>query len=187
MIPVKSLQLEHIPAPHTVHIALFKDVRNASFLRDQLLAGNAEFEYAFIDASTIISTVHALAATHQAVHSLLVANKLRTRNVHSETVFCLSPNNNITDAFRRFGITANTTSLLCIKVSHPASQISADAVNEHLGKNVEGTPLEFNDQTLAEIVEWAKVGKNYKLKIVEEKKADVVVDVVGKMVIRAVG
>lgn len=52
-IPVTSVQLEHIPHPHSVYLALFKNVQNAAFLRDQLLAGNAKFEYAFIDATTV--------------------------------------------------------------------------------------------------------------------------------------
>lgn len=53
VIPVTSIQLEHIPRPHSVHLALFKNVQNAAFLRDQLLAGNTDFEYAFIDATTV--------------------------------------------------------------------------------------------------------------------------------------
>ena len=42
-----------MPPELALHAALYQDVRNAAFLREQLLAGNAEFEYAFIDASTV--------------------------------------------------------------------------------------------------------------------------------------
>jgi EKC/KEOPS complex subunit CGI121/TPRKB len=47
-----TIQLAHLPQ-HPVHISLFKDVRNSAFLRQQLLAGNAEFEYGFVDATTV--------------------------------------------------------------------------------------------------------------------------------------
>ncbi|KAI5842578.1 protein cgi121 [Morchella snyderi] len=201
-IPITSLQLEHIPRPHTAYITLFKDVKNAIFLRDQLLAGNTEFEYAFIDANTIISKVHALAAAHQAIHNLLVAGKLRTRNVHSETVFCLSPNNNITDAFKRFGILPTTTSLLCIKFSTPSAPITLESIQLHLERSVEGTAVEFTDENLLQetVVDWVKVAKNYKIKtdnlntqsLLNEKAIggglkSLEVEVLGKLVVRTAG
>jgi EKC/KEOPS complex subunit CGI121/TPRKB len=52
-----SVSLETIDLPHlsslAVHVALYKDVQNASYLRQQLLSANAEFEYAFIDATMV--------------------------------------------------------------------------------------------------------------------------------------
>jgi hypothetical protein len=46
------LQLPHLEA-YPVHVSLFKDVKNAVYLRQQLLDANAEFEYAFLDATTV--------------------------------------------------------------------------------------------------------------------------------------
>ena len=40
-------------SPEYLLVSLFTDVSNAGFLRQQLLDGNTEFEYAFIDASTV--------------------------------------------------------------------------------------------------------------------------------------
>ena len=42
-----------MPPELALFVALYTDVENASFLKDQLLAGNADFEYAFIDASMV--------------------------------------------------------------------------------------------------------------------------------------
>jgi EKC/KEOPS complex subunit CGI121/TPRKB len=50
MAKVQTLHLTHLPPSLEVHVALFSDLQNATFLREQLLAGNSEFEYAFIDA-----------------------------------------------------------------------------------------------------------------------------------------
>ncbi|CCX07064.1 kinase binding protein CGI-121-domain-containing protein [Pyronema domesticum] len=184
---IHTIQLQNIPVAHEVHIVSFKDVENASFLREQLLGGNAEFEYAFVDASTIVSTAHILVAVHQAVHKLLVNEKLRTRNVHSEIVFSLSPNNNITEAFRRFGIGENTKSLLCVKISSPEKTISAAEVEKHLMESVKGTQMEFNESTIAAETDWANVGKCYKMKGCKEISKEVELEVLGKMVMRSVG
>ena len=50
---LEHVVLEHLPADYDIHLAFFRHVRNASFLHQQLLARNAKFEYAFIDASVV--------------------------------------------------------------------------------------------------------------------------------------
>lgn len=50
---LETVSMEHVPNTHQIHIALFNDVQNASFLHQQLLARNVDFEYAFIDASIV--------------------------------------------------------------------------------------------------------------------------------------
>ena len=56
MAIVQTLQLSHVPSSLEVHVALVSDLQNASFLREQLLVGNADFEYALIDASMVRTT-----------------------------------------------------------------------------------------------------------------------------------
>ena len=53
MAALQTLHLAHLPPDLAVHIALYTDLQNASFLRDQLLRGNSDFEYAFVDASVV--------------------------------------------------------------------------------------------------------------------------------------
>lgn len=94
---LETLSLEHVPKTHSAHVAFFKDVSNAAFLQAQLLARNADFEYAFIDATTIVSRLHLLAAAYKAL-SILLDGKLRSPNVHAETVIALSASNNVSFA-----------------------------------------------------------------------------------------
>lgn len=54
---LEHVNLEHLPAEYNVHIALFRNVRNASFLHQQLLGRNTDFEYAFIDASVVSALI----------------------------------------------------------------------------------------------------------------------------------
>lgn len=53
MSHVETLQISYLPESLPIHIALYRDLENAAFLREQLLAGNSAFEYAFIDATMV--------------------------------------------------------------------------------------------------------------------------------------
>jgi EKC/KEOPS complex subunit CGI121/TPRKB len=50
---VEQISLPHMPPELAIYVALYRDLQNAPFLREQLLAGNSDFEYAFIDASMV--------------------------------------------------------------------------------------------------------------------------------------
>ena len=50
---VEQISLVHMPSELAVYAAFYRDLQNAKFLREQLLAGNSDFEYAFIDASMV--------------------------------------------------------------------------------------------------------------------------------------
>jgi EKC/KEOPS complex subunit CGI121/TPRKB len=56
MAAVRTFTLPHYEA-YPVQIALFKHVKNAEYLRSQLLAANSDFDYAFLDAA-MVSIVH---------------------------------------------------------------------------------------------------------------------------------
>lgn len=91
---MEIIQLPHLPPTQSLHAVVFQDVRNAAFLRQQLLDGNTDYEYAFLDASVLLSRKHVLAACWRALNDSL-QGRLKTRNVHSEIVFALSTNNNV--------------------------------------------------------------------------------------------
>ncbi|KAJ5294445.1 hypothetical protein PENANT_c006G06825 [Penicillium antarcticum] len=157
--------LETISVPHLpslpVHVALYRDVQNAAFLKGQLLAGNSEFEYALIDASMLLSRAHATAAVFRAVNDYM-HNRLKSRNVHSEIVFSFNSTNNIAESFRRFGIADSTKDLLVVKVS-VSPEITHESVAAHLCATVQGTSVPFDDQTLAEVHDVNKIKRVYKL------------------------
>ncbi|KAL8934578.1 MAG: hypothetical protein Q9216_005840 [Gyalolechia sp. 2 TL-2023] len=50
---LKTLKISHLPDDLLIHIALYENVKNTTFLQQQLLDGNTAFEYAFLDASVI--------------------------------------------------------------------------------------------------------------------------------------
>ncbi|KAK5122959.1 hypothetical protein LTR85_003524 [Meristemomyces frigidus] len=153
---METIILPHLPN-HPLHVCLFKDVSNAPFLRQQLLEGNTEFEYAFVDASVLLSRNQVLAACFRAINDLL-QGRLKSRNVHSEIVFSLSPNNNISESFRRFGVAEASKHILAIKVGGDDA-----SVGEHLKNNVKGSMVPFTDQQLAKMQDESRVRKVYKI------------------------
>jgi len=57
MTSIQPYYLPHLP-DYPIFIALYRDVQNADFLRQQLLDGNTEFEYAFLDATRVSTEPH---------------------------------------------------------------------------------------------------------------------------------
>jgi hypothetical protein len=53
MAQLETIDIPHLPSSLPVYVALYRNVENADFLKQQLLAGKSEFEYALIDASMV--------------------------------------------------------------------------------------------------------------------------------------
>ncbi|CAG8959311.1 hypothetical protein HYFRA_00013081 [Hymenoscyphus fraxineus] len=159
---LKTLTLEHLPPGYEIHVAVYKNVRNAGFLQKQLLDGNEGFEYAFVDAGVVLSTTHLLSAIYRALRDSQ-SGRMKSRNIHSEVVFSLSSNNNISESFRRFGITPSTTNLIIVKISLPSKEVSGEEVSKHLSEVVEGELVGFSDEVLGGLVDERRVRKVYKL------------------------
>ncbi|KAK0624530.1 kinase binding protein CGI-121-domain-containing protein [Bombardia bombarda] len=164
------MQLETVRIQLTeadTHIALFRDVANVGALYGRLIAKNPEFEYAFIDASTIVSPLHLLSAIFRA-YICYATGKLQTNNIHSEIVLSLSPNNNINESYRRWGPTpGKTKDMIVVKVvpdnvSEPRP--TADGIRAHLAQHIDGRSVPFSDEEIRKSTDRSKVTKYYKLK-----------------------
>ncbi|KAF7543598.1 hypothetical protein G7046_g9968 [Stylonectria norvegica] len=166
MMALETIVLDHVPASYALHLAFFRNIQNASFLHQQLLARNTDFEYAFIDASVVVSRLHLLSAVFRAVSSA-AGGVLKTPNVHSEMVVSLSPSNNIAEAYRRFGISPSTKDLIAIKVTVPNEDnvrpVEGAQIWEHLRANIEGEAEPLTDASIAAVTDSSKVRKYYKL------------------------
>ncbi|GAB7363255.1 hypothetical protein MBLNU230_g3537t1 [Neophaeotheca triangularis] len=169
---METIRLPHLEA-YPLTAALFTNVSNPAFLRQQLLAGNTDFEYAFLDATLLLSRAHVLAASFKAINAML-DDKLSSRNVHSEIVFNLSPNNNIAESFRRFGVQETTTTLLAIKVHNarttstnpptsPPTSTPETTTQQHLQSQIQGELQPLTDANLARHTDLSRVRKVYKL------------------------
>ncbi|KIW69889.1 hypothetical protein, variant [Phialophora macrospora] len=109
----------------------------------------------------VVSTKHVLAAAFRAMNDYL-NDRLKSRNVHSEAVFSLSPNNNIGEAFRRFGVSETTKNLLVLKVA-TSPDITLESVSRHLSANIKGRECAFEDATFGTVADVDRIRKVYKL------------------------
>ncbi|KAG5513633.1 hypothetical protein PMAC_000671 [Pneumocystis sp. 'macacae'] len=147
---MQIFRLPNYPA-EKIYIALYMNVKNLSYIRDQFLFQNPNFNYAFIDASTIISLYQVLAAIHNSIRNYK-ENELKTKNINSEILYSLSPTLTITDAFYKFGITEKTDSLIIVKINGEEEQIKKE-----LEKTINGTELELNDSNIKGISDIVKI------------------------------
>ncbi|KAK1752762.1 kinase binding protein CGI-121-domain-containing protein [Echria macrotheca] len=163
---LETLEIDHIPSSHRIHAALFHDVSNTDFLHAQLLARNPDFDYTFLDASSVISRLHVLSAIYRAVTTQLEGS-LTTATPHSEVVLSLSPNNNIADAYRRWGITpGKTKDIIVIKIVSGTEVPTPEDIWAHLTGAIKGTPAPLSDEEIAKATDWPKVRKYYSLNAV---------------------
>eukprot|EP00026_Physarum_polycephalum_P021421 Phypoly_transcript_24659.p2 GENE.Phypoly_transcript_24659~~Phypoly_transcript_24659.p2 ORF type:complete len:170 (+),score=36.90 Phypoly_transcript_24659:17-526(+) len=105
---MKKIEFELYP-PHTLHLGLFEKVTNASHILSEILSGKINF--AVLNPQLIVDEIALCAAANRAMHAFL-AEKLTTKSIHSELIFNLSPNKNISDSLKKFGLQTNSNSII---------------------------------------------------------------------------
>ncbi|KAF2119733.1 protein CGI121 [Lophiotrema nucula] len=166
MATVRTITLPHYPS-YPIHICMFRDVTNAAFLRSQLLEANPDFDYAFLDPSMILSPSHLLGGTFLALHASLLS-RAKTRTPHSELVFRLHPNNNIGEAYRKFGISDSSTAIIAVKLGL-GPEVTNERVSQHLGEHVQGESVNVGEEA-ERVGDWCDVGKVRKVYKLENPK-----------------
>ncbi|XP_060592868.1 EKC/KEOPS complex subunit TPRKB-like [Ruditapes philippinarum] len=108
---MKETVCHHLYNDCTITCALYKDVHNAKELRQSVM--NGDFEATLLKTTMIADPFQVIVAANRAVH-LYKTDKMTTKNVHSEILFCLSATKNISDSFRKFGLGDGDTSVFVV-------------------------------------------------------------------------
>jgi len=93
-------------------------------------------------------------AGHKALH-LFQQGKMKTRTLHSEIIFNLSPSTNINDSFKKFGILDNTKDILVVMITQ---ENAVEKISE-LSRLMKGTLVSLT--SLATISDKEKIKKVY--------------------------
>ncbi|GAB1604822.1 EKC/KEOPS complex subunit TPRKB-like [Argonauta hians] len=96
-----------------VSFALFNNVVNMNQVRQLVMKG--EIEAALLKPSLINDVFQVIAAAHKALHHRR-SDKMVTKNIHSEILYCLSPLKGISESFRKFGVGDNDRALFAATV-----------------------------------------------------------------------
>lgn len=138
-----------------ISIHKFSNVTNAAEIKQNLLSGNQEYNFAFINSSTIVSSEQLIAAIYRTLLDY-TQDKIRTKTLHSEVIFSLSPTQNIMDSLKRFGIQDDSKELVVINISENGAK---DDYNLQI---ISGEEVKVDDDEFAKTVDYKVIKKNYK-------------------------
>ncbi|XP_077356416.1 EKC/KEOPS complex subunit TPRKB [Festucalex cinctus] len=166
-----SQTLELFPELNVTQI-LFKEVQNAAELRQNAVEG--KIKGALIKPTMLLSPFQVVVAANKAVH-LQKINQMKTRSLFSEIIFNLSPTNNISEAFKRFGTADGDNSILVVLVHNKEeSHLVGD-----IATKVDGLQIPVDDiSTLSDL---EKIKKLYKVSPQEEKCGTILDAVICRM------
>lgn len=137
---MKSVSFEEFPG-RTLQLGYFINVKNSESIRKAMMNGG--FDAALMNARLVVD----LFAIEIAAARTLLCEKnksLTTTSIHSELVYNLSGSRNVTESFRRFGISDASDSLVvgvfdatmqdfeALTATIEAEQVSMDLLGEHL-------------------------------------------------------
>lgn len=161
--------------PHsTISVAMFKDVRKIDELKTHIVGG--EIDAAIVSSRMICDLFQILVAANKAVNAK-TTGKLKTRNINSEVVFCLSPSNSITDSLKKFGVSPEDSAVIAVTVDDFDGQ-KMQVVLQHI--DGEMVPLE----QLHRYTDEDTVKKVYKINDVELQKSSLLDSVVTRIAVK---
>ncbi|KAG8577319.1 hypothetical protein GDO81_010138 [Engystomops pustulosus] len=156
---------------------LFHNLKNASQLRKKAM--NGSIEGALLNPAMIINPLQVLVAVNKAIH-LQLLGKMKTRTLNSEIIFNLSPTNNISEAFKKFGLSDSDSGVLVVLTYEETSALNVQEVISH----VEGQQLPIAD--IPQLTDFTKVKKIYNITKAEEKIGSILDAVICRMSVKDV-
>uniref|UniRef100_A0A8C5P9H9 EKC/KEOPS complex subunit TPRKB n=1 Tax=Leptobrachium leishanense TaxID=445787 RepID=A0A8C5P9H9_9ANUR len=167
----ETFVLELFPE-YKIILLLFKNVRNAAALKEK--AKNGSIDGALLNPAMVVDPLQILVAVNKAIH-LQKVGKMKTRTLNAEIIFNLSPTNNISEAFRRFGMSDRDSQVLVILTDDG----SCTSNSQEVVSNVEGQQVPLSE--LSQLTEITKVKKLYKITAQEEKIGSILDAVICRM------
>lgn len=151
-----------------VFISLIKDLDENKLenIKQQLIVGNPDYDYCFLNTNHIASLEHLYFGIHKAILNKN-SNNMKAKALNTEIMLNLSPINNIMDAIKRFGIDTSCPNVICIQVTE-SENVSEDSriFNKKILELMdadENDSIALTDEVLLKNLNVQKFKKLYKL------------------------
>ena len=129
-------ELEASHPSRKLTVFMFENVKNSPDLLKSLAKG--DIQAAFLNPKYVLNIDQILIAANIACHREHYG-KRKTKNIHSELVFCISNTTGIVDSFKTFGILNSSTELI-VAVFDDARDVGLETI-EKLKSNVQGQSI----------------------------------------------
>lgn len=164
-VPFREIEVAVFDKYKAVAI-LAKNVTNLQNIKENLIKGNTDYDYSFINAQNIIS----LEQLYSAFYKVMLDEShgsMKSRTLHTELIYALSPFKNILDCLNKFGISKTSDTLLVVKIvkGETVTPIFIKENLENLERIIDGDLIELNDENLQGSANVKMIEKNYKLNI----------------------
>lgn len=139
---------------------------NTATIKDNLIKGNKQYDYAFVNARNIISLEQIYSAYYKVMQDSSY-NTMKSRTLHTEFIYALSPFKNIMDCLNKFGISKKSDALLILKIvrKEHATERFFQSELDNIKQIVDGELIPLSDENLQKIADIDTITKNYKLKL----------------------
>eukprot|EP01134_Creolimax_fragrantissima_P000401 CFRG0401T1 len=155
------MDLEPLFPKRKLRFVLCENVKNIDELIERSQSrenddNDAAFPYALVDARIVVDPLQLITATTCALEHEK-SGKLKSKRLHSEIVFCMSPSGNVNESLRRCGISPETTALVVAAVDPNVNAYNA------LLDDIQGTKNAVTKDTLSKHIKYENINKVYKL------------------------
>ncbi|CAO1618566.1 unnamed protein product [Parajaminaea phylloscopi] len=181
---MEALTVPHLLSSHnTIHLSVFHSVSNVKSLLSSLRAGAPDdtlpsnitsevlSQYAFLDASVIVSRQHVLNAVLEALARMETGN-MKTKAWSTEVMWILWPGGNISDSLKHIGLGPTASSLVVIRIgaSDGSHAVEGTKILGEMMSLVRGSldlrglaAFEDTTEPTERITDWTKVAQMHKL------------------------
>lgn len=128
-------------------VSLFVNVSNSEELKKRAI--NGEINAALLSPLMVLDQFQLMVSANKALHNHR-NQKLTTKNLHSELLFCMSPTRSISTAFQKFGMQSNDKEILIVEIHAEGRSSMADLCQKVTGDLVPLSTLK--DYTNAELI-----------------------------------
>lgn len=145
---------------------LVTNIKNQQAIKENVIKGNLKYDFAYINCHNLLS----LEQLYSALYKTLLDNSqngMKSKSLHTEFIYNLSPMKNIMDCLNKFGVSTDSRNMVVVKIVQN-DKITYEYFNEILKsvqEIIDGNIMELSDVNLHQFSDLKKIENNFKIKV----------------------